>query len=40
MSVTMINEKEIINLRESKEGYLGRFGGRKRRKGGNGLITL
>lgn len=32
MYLTTINEKETINLKENKEGYLGEFRGRKGRR--------
>lgn len=31
MQVTTINKKKAMNLKESKEGYMGGFGGRKQR---------
>lgn len=34
MHVPTINKNEVMNLKESKEGYVGKFGGRK----GNGTM--
>jgi hypothetical protein len=31
MHVIIINEKEAVNLKESQEGHVGRFEGRKRK---------
>lgn len=38
MHVTIINEKEAINLKEGKKGYMGEFGVRKGKE--NDVIML
>jgi hypothetical protein len=32
LHITTHNEKEAMNLKESKEGYMGGFGGRKQKR--------
>jgi hypothetical protein len=39
MYVTVIKEKETMNVKDSKEGNIWGFGGKKR-KGENDIITL
>jgi hypothetical protein len=37
---TINRKKEAVDLKESKEGYVGGFGRRERREGKNNIIIL